>query len=141
MPEVLQDSVAQPRLRTLLLSLFGATALALAATGIFGVVSYSVSSRTSEIGIRLALGSSRAGILRLVLREALAPTLVGLCVGVPCALAASRLLERQLFELAPDDPATLAVTCATLAAVALLAACVPARRAMRVEAMVALRRE
>jgi putative ABC transport system permease protein len=141
MPDVLQESVAQPRLRTLLLALFGAMALALAATGIFGVVSYSVSCRTSEIGIRLALGASRLSILRLVLRETLALTLAGLGVGLPCALAASRLLSHQLFELSPFDPLTLVATSSVLAGVATLAACVPARRAMRVEALVALRHE
>jgi putative ABC transport system permease protein len=141
MPEVLRDSIAQPRFRTLLLALFGAMALALAATGIYGVVSYSVAQRTSEIGVRLALGASRPAILRLVLRETLMLTLSGLAVGVPCALTASRLLSRQLFEIPPGDPLTLGATCCVLAAVALLSAFVPARRAMRVEAMVALRHE
>jgi putative ABC transport system permease protein len=141
MPEVLQDSVAQPRFKARLLALCGAMALALAATGIFGVVSYSVSRRTSEIGVRLALGASHAAILRLILGETLTLTLAGLARGGPAALAAARLLSHELFELSPGDPLTLAGVAATLAAVALVSAIVPARRATRVEALVALRHE
>jgi putative ABC transport system permease protein len=141
MPDIIEASVAQPRFRTFLLGLFAAMALALAATGIFGVISYSVSCRTNEIGIRVALGASRGAILRLVFRETLALTLAGLALGVPCALAATRLLEHMLFGVSASDPATLAGVALVLCAVAALAGYAPARRAMRVDAMVALRHE
>jgi len=141
MPEIIEASVAQPRFRTFLLSLFAAIALALAATGIFGVISYSVSCRTNEIGIRVALGASRGAILRMVLRETLVLTFTGLAVGVPCALAASRLIGHMLFGVSANDPATLTGVAFALTAVAALAGYVPARRAMRVDPMVALRHE
>ncbi len=141
MPDVLGASLAQPRFRTFLLGLFATIAMALAATGIFGVISYSVSCRTNEIGIRVALGASRGAILRMVLRETLVLTFAGLAVGVPCALAAGRLVEHLLFGVSANDLATLGGVALALAAVAALAGYVPARRAMRVEAMVALRHE
>src|SRR3954453_12211413 len=139
MPDILDASLATPRFRVLLLSLFAAMALVLAATGIFGVISYSVSRRTNEIGIRVALGASRTAILRMVLRETLMLTLVGLAVGIPSALAASRLVGHMLFDVSTYDPATLTAVAAGLAAVATLAGYVPARRAMRVNPIVALR--
>jgi putative ABC transport system permease protein len=141
MPDILEASLAQPRFRTFLLGLFAAMALVLAATGIFGVISYSVSCRTSEIGVRVALGASRGTILRMVLRETLTLTLLGLAVGVPSALAASRLVGHMLFDVSTHDPATLATVALALAAVATLAGYVPARRAMRVDPIVALRSE
>jgi ABC-type antimicrobial peptide transport system permease subunit len=116
-------------------------ALILAAIGIFGVISYSVSRRTHEIGIRVALGASRAAILRMVLRETLLLAVAGLAVGIPCALAASRLLSHMLFGVSNHDPATLIAVASVLACVAALAGFVPARRAMRVNPMVALKYE
>jgi len=141
MPDIIETSVAQPRFRTFLLGLFAAMALVLAATGIFGVISYSVSYRTNEIGIRVALGASRGSILRMVLRETLVLTFAGMALGIPCALAASRLLGHMLFGVSVNDPATLASVIFALAAVATLAGYVPARRAMSVDPMVALRYE
>lgn len=141
MPDLIKASVAQPKFRTSLLSLFAGMALVLAATGIFGVISYSVSRRTNEIGIRVALGASRRTILRMILRETLTLTFVGMAVGIPCALAASRLLGHMLFGVSASDPVTLATVALVLAAVAALAGFVPARRAMRVDPMVALRYE
>jgi len=141
MPDIIEASLSQPRFRTFLLGLFAAMALALAATGIFGVISYSVSCRTNEIGIRVALGASSGAILWAVLRETLILTLAGLAVGVPCALAASRLLGHMLFGVSANDPATLAAVAFALAAVATLAGYIPARRAMRVDPLVALRYE
>jgi putative ABC transport system permease protein len=141
MPNLIDASVAQPRFRTFLLSLFAAMALVLAATGIFGVIAYSVSCRTSEIGIRVALGASRNSILYMILRETLTLTLAGLAVGLPCALVASRLVGHMLFNVSANDPATLAAVAFSLAAVAVLAGYIPARRAMRVDPMVALRYE
>jgi putative ABC transport system permease protein len=141
MSELIDTSVAQPRFRTWLLGSFAVMALVLAAAGILGVISYSVSRRTNEIGIRVALGASRGAILRMVLRETLVLTFAGLALGVPCALAASRLLGHMLFGVSANDPATLAAVAFTLVAVAAFAGYVPARRAMRVDPMVALRHE
>jgi putative ABC transport system permease protein len=141
MPDIIEASLSQPRFRTFLLGLFAAMALVLAATGIFGVISYSVSCRTNEIGIRMALGASSGAILWAVLRKTLMLTLAGLAVGVPCALAASRLLGHMLFGVSANDPATLVAVAFALAAVATLAGYLPARRAMRVDPLVALRYE
>jgi predicted permease len=139
MPDLIDASVAQPRFRMFLLGLFAVMALVLAATGIFGVISYSVSRRTNEIGIRVALGASRHTILCMILRETLVLTLAGLAVGLPCALAASHLVGHMLFNVSANDPATLAAVAFSLATVAALAGYIPARRAMRVDPMVALR--
>jgi predicted permease len=141
MPDLIDSSVAQTRFRTFLLGLFGVMALVLAATGIFGVISYSVSRRTNEIGIRVALGASRSTILSMILRETLVLTSAGLAVGLPCALAASHLVGHLLFNVSANDPATLAAVAFTLAAVAGLAGYIPARRAMRVDPLIALRYE
>ncbi len=141
MPAMIDKSVAQPRFRTFLLGLFAAMALVLAATGIFGVISYSVSRRTNEIGIRVALGASRSAILRMVLRETLVLTFAGMAIGIPCALAGSHLVVHMLFGVTAYDPATIGVVTLALAAVAALAGYLPARRAMRVDPVVALRFE
>jgi putative ABC transport system permease protein len=141
LPDLIDASLSQQRFRAFLLGLFGAMALLLATTGIFGVISYSVSCRTNEIGIRVALGASRGAILRMVLRETLVLAVAGLAVGLPCALAASHLVGYMLFGVSPNDPATLALVAFTLAAVSALAGFVPARRAMLVDPMVALRHE
>jgi putative ABC transport system permease protein len=141
MPEIVDASVAQARFRTFLLALFAGMALLLAATGIFGVISYSVSCRTNEIGIRVALGASSGSILGGVFRETLMLALAGLAIGLPCALAASHLIGHLLFGVSAYDPATLGAVALGLAAVAAMAGYVPARRAMRVDPMVALRHE
>ena len=141
MPDELEESVAQPRFRTFLLGLFAAMALVLAATGIFGVISYSVSCRTHDIGIRVALGASRTSILRMVLRETLLLAGIGLAVGIPCALAASHLIAHLLFNVSANDPVTIACVGFALAAVAMAAGYIPARRAMEVDPMLALRHE
>jgi putative ABC transport system permease protein len=141
MPDLIDASVSQQRFRTFLLGLFAAMALILAATGIFGVISYSVSCRTNEIGIRVALGASRATILRMILRETLLLTFAGLLIGIPCALAASHLIGHLLFGVSANDPVTLVAVAFTLAAVAALAGFLPARRAMQVDPMIALRHE
>ncbi len=141
MPDLIDASVAQPRFRMFLLGLFAVMALVLAATGIFGVISYSVSRRTNEIGIRVALGASRKTILSMILRETLVLTFAGVAVGLPCTLAASRLVGHMLFNVSASDPATLAAVTLALAGVATLAGYIPARRALRIDPMVALRYE
>jgi predicted permease len=141
MKDTIDGTVAQPKFRTFLLGLFAAMALVLAATGIFGVISYSVSRRTNEIGIRVALGASRNTILRMVFGETLVLTCAGLVLGLPSALAASHLLGHLLFSVSANDPATIAAVAFTLALVAATAGYIPARRAMRVDPLVALRHE
>lgn len=141
MTEVLSDSVAQPRFRTWLLGLFAGMALVLAAIGIFGVIAYSVSRRTQEIGVRMALGASRGAILQLVSRETVALVGGGLAVGIPAALVGARLLGHLLFGVSAGDPLTLAGVTGALVTVAALAAYIPARRATRVDPLIALRHE
>ena len=141
MTEVLHDSTAQPRFRTTLIAIFAAIALILAATGIFGVISYSVQCRTNEIGIRVALGASPVSILNMVLSETLILAAIGLAVGLPVALASSHVLGHLLFGVSPTDPTTLIVVSLTLALVAAAAGYVPARRATQVDPLIALRHD
>jgi putative ABC transport system permease protein len=141
MAESISDSVAQPRFRTMLLGLFGVLTLVLAAAGIFGVISYSVSYRTHEIGIRMALGATRESVLWLILSQSAKLLLLGLAVGIPVALVLTRLLSNLLFGVRPADPITFAGVAILLALVAMAASYVPTRRAMRVDPMVALRHE
>jgi putative ABC transport system permease protein len=141
MKDTIDGTVAQPKFRTFLLGLFAAMALVLAATGIFGVISYSVSRRSNEIGIRVALGASRHTILRMVFGETLVMTCAGLVLGLPSALAASHLLGHMLFNVSANDSATLATVAFTLALIAAIAGYIPARRATRVDPIVALRHE
>ena len=135
------SDVAVQRYTALLLSLFAATALALGAIGLYGVISYSVSRRVNEIGLRLALGASRTEVLRMVLRQGMGMVLLGSAFGVAAALGVTRFLAGLLFGVAARDPVTLAAVTATLLAVGLLACWAPARRAARVDPMVALRHE
>jgi putative ABC transport system permease protein len=137
--DAMKESVAQPRFRTLLLGIFGAIALVLAGVGIFGVISYSVSRRTQELCVRMALGAEPGSLARLVLRETMAMTVIGIAIGVPCALGAARMVRHLLFDVTPYDPVTLPLVCIVLMAVAALAAYRPARRAMKVDPVVALR--
>jgi predicted permease len=120
---------------------FGALALALAAVGLYGVMAYAVTGRTREVGIRMALGAQRRDVVRMVVRESLLPVLIGIAVGLAGALAASRLVASLLFGVAPRDPLSFFLAAAALFAVALAAAALPARRASRVEPLIALRYE
>jgi putative ABC transport system permease protein len=138
---LLSRSVAQPRFRALLLGLFAALAAVLAAVGIAGVVSWSVTQRTREIGIRMALGAQPRDVLRLVLGQGMGAVLVGVVVGLAGALALTRVLEGLLFGLTTTDPVTFAGGVGALTATALLASYLPTRRALRVDPAVALRNE
>jgi ABC-type antimicrobial peptide transport system permease subunit len=124
-----------------LAGLFGALGLTLACVGLYGIMAYSVSRRTSEIGIRIALGANRSAMLWLVLKQSLSLVLVGLAAGCLLALAAGRLLAGLLYGVAPANPVTLGASMLLLFLVAMLAAWMPARRATKVDPMVALRYE
>jgi predicted permease len=139
--EVLDRTLLNERLLAMLAAFFGALSLLLAALGLYGLMAYTVTQRTREMGIRMALGAQRRNVLWKVLREALWLVAVGMAVGVPAALAATRLIGHMLFGLAADDPATLAVASGALAAVGALAAYLPAHRATRIDPAVALRHE
>jgi len=131
----------QDRLIAWLTELFGLLALILACVGLYGVTAYSVARRTSEIGIRMALGANRASVLRLVLQGALIQLALGLVVGIPVTFAGGRLLSSQLYGVKTHDPMVLGLAAAVLAASALAAGFVPARRAASIEPMQALRTE
>lgn len=141
MPDAVNASVAQPRFQTLLLGLFGALALILAAVGIYGVISYSVIQRTHEIGIRMSLGAQPSQVLRLVMGQGVKLALAGIVIGSAAALALTQLMRSLLYEVSPADPLTFAGIAALLVGVALAACYIPARRAMRVDPMTALRYE
>jgi putative ABC transport system permease protein len=139
--ELVSDSVARYRFSMLLLTVFGVLALCIATVGVYGVLAYTVSQRTRELGIRLALGARTAAVRYLVLRRGLAMAALGIGVGLAGALALTRLLVSQLFGVSPTDPAVLAGVVATLAAVSLVACLIPAMRATRVDPAIALRSE
>ncbi|MBA2458657.1 MAG: ABC transporter permease [Gemmatimonadales bacterium] len=139
--ELVSDSIAPARLQTTLLALFAAVAVALACLGLYGVMAGAVAERTREIGVRVALGAQRGDVMGLVLRRATFLAGAGVVVGLAGALLLSRFLETLLFQVAPADPAVLAGVASCLAAVALASSWVPARRAARVDPLVALRSE
>jgi predicted permease len=141
MDELIAVSLAQQRFNLLLLGLFAALALILAAVGIYGAMAYAVNQRTHEIGIRTALGAQRRDVLRLVLKDGAKIALFGIASGIAGALALTRVMASLLFEVKPTDPATFAGVAILLALVALAACYIPARRAIRVDPMVALRYE
>ena len=134
-------SLQRERLLAMLSSGFGLLALLLSCLGLYGILSYAVARRTSEIGVRMALGADRRDVLWLVLRDALRLVLIGAALGVPAALAAARLVASQLFGISAADPGAIVAATLALLAVAAVAGYLPARRATRVDPLVALRCE
>ena len=139
--EIRDETIAPQRLNATLIGLFSALALAIATVGIAGVLAFSVSQRTNELGIRLALGAERAAILRMILGEGAVMAAIGLVVGAAAAIPLSRLMSGLLFGIQPVDPPTIVMAALLMIVVALTAAWIPARRAMSVDPMVALRGE
>jgi putative ABC transport system permease protein len=139
--QVLADSIARPRFNTLLITILAGVALVLAAVGIYGVISYSVTQRTHEIGVRMALGASSGNVLRLVVGHGMFLAGIGLAVGVVGAFAVTRIMGSLLYGVSASDPLTYIVLVALLGFIALVASYIPARRAMRVDPVVALRNE
>ena len=141
MSDLVADSLVRPRFLSLLLAIFSSIALVLAAIGIYGVMAYSVSQRTQEIGVRMALGARALDVLKLVLGQGAKMTTIGVVLGLIGAFALTRLMSTLLFEVSVTDPVTFSIVVAVLAMVALLACYLPARRAAKTDPMIALRYE
>jgi len=141
MDDVFAEAMSRPRFLAQLLGVFAGLALLLASIGTYGILSYSVTERSREIGIHMALGASRGNVLRMILAQGLRLTVVGLVGGLAAAFALTRLLRGQLFNVTPSDPSTLAAVAAFIGCVALVACYIPASRATRVDPIVVLRHE
>jgi putative ABC transport system permease protein len=141
MVDVVSGTVAEPRLSMLLVSGFALLALILASVGIYGVIAYSVSQRTHELGLRMALGAGRAGVLAMIIREGLFMAAIGIVAGLGAAALATRLMGDLLVGITPRDPLTFGGGAVLLLTIAAAASYLPARRATRVDPMVALRAE
>ena len=141
MQQMVSDSIARPRLEAAVLTLFGVIALGLASIGLYGLVAFSVAQRSREIGIRVALGASRAGVFRMILGDGLRLTLIGGIVGLAVIIGLTRFLQSLLFEIQPLDPLTLISGICLLTSVSLLACYVPARRATKADPAAVLREE
>jgi putative ABC transport system permease protein len=139
--DTMSEGLAQPRFEMALLGTFAGMALLLAAVGIYGLMAYWVAQRTPELGIRMALGAQRAAVLRLVLRQGFTLAMCGVAAGIIASLALNRVLSTLLFGVTTTDPATFAATSLLLMAVAMIAVWLPARRATRIDPLVALRYE
>jgi putative ABC transport system permease protein len=141
MKDLVSSSITSQRFILLLLASFATLALILAAVGIYGVMSYTVTQRTQEIGIRMALGARMTDVLKLILRNGLMLTLIGVALGVALSFAVTRVMASLLFEVTPTDSITFITVSGVLVVVALVACYLPARRATKVDPMVALRYE
>jgi putative ABC transport system permease protein len=141
MTQVLSEAIASDRFYTVLLASFAILALVLTMVGLYGVMSFLVTQRTQEIGIRIALGAQTADVLRMVIRQGALLALIGVAIGLGAAFALTRLMQGLLFGIGAHDPATFAAAAALLFTVAVGACYIPARRATRVDPMVALRYE
>jgi len=141
MQQLVSNSVSRSRLYALLLGVFAAVAVTLAAVGLYGVMAYSVAQRTREIGVRMALGARRGDVMGQVVRQGLAMTVIGLAFGLSAASLAMRYLQGLLFGLTPLDPGTFLAASLLFAVVATIASYLPARRAISVDPLVALRHE
>jgi len=139
--KVVDESIAQPRLNMLLMGLFGGLAMLLSAVGIYGLLSHAVTQRTQEMGIRMALGARVGDVLKLVLRQGMTLALIGEAIGLVGAFALTRLIRGLLFGVTPNDALTFVAVGGVLAIVALLACYLPARRATKVDPLIALRYE
>jgi putative ABC transport system permease protein len=141
MSDLVSSSTAEPLFQARLISIFSTLALLLSAIGIYGVLAYSITERTREIGIRMALGAEKSDITRMVLKRSLLLAASGVALGIAGAVAVTRVLAKFLFEVKPTDPVTFAAVVALLVVIALLAGLLPARRATRVDPLVTLRCE
>ena len=141
MEQLVSNSLSRPRMYATLLGIFACVAVVLAAVGIYGVIAYAVAQRTREIGIRMALGAQRTEVVRLVLGQSLTWTGIGIVLGLGGAAAVTRYLEGLLFGLTPLDASTFVAASLTFVSIALVASYVPARRATRIDPVVALRSE
>jgi putative ABC transport system permease protein len=139
--QIVSDSIAQPRLNMILMGLFGALALILAAVGLYGLMSYAVTQRTQEMGIRMALGAQITDVLKLVLKQGMMLAFIGEAIGLCGAFVLTRLLQKMLFGVTPTDTTIFVAVVGVLTTIALLACYLPARRATKVDPLVALRYE
>jgi ABC-type antimicrobial peptide transport system permease subunit len=136
-----EDNFTQERLIARLTALFGMLALVLASVGLYGITSYQVAGRTSEIGLRMALGANRTNVVRMVIRGVIVQAGVGLAIGVPIAMVGAHYMADQLYQVRSYDPLSLSVAVVVLSAAAVFAGFIPARRASHIEPLVALRTE
>ena len=141
MEAILSENVAAPRFRTVLFSVFAGLAVCLAIAGIYGVMAFTIDRRSSEIGLRIALGASRGSVVRLVLRQGLALAGIGLVLGLAASIASTRLLRTMLFQVQPNDPTVYLAVALLVGFVALAAGYLPASRAAKIDPLIALRQE